>query len=99
MDTKKAQKQRKQEDKAFAELESALGDYKILNKRGEGTYGYVIKAIHKKSNAKVALKIITIVDNNPMLLQSVLREIQIMRQLSEMKENRHTTKLLDLIVH
>lgn len=67
---------------------------------GSGACGVVVRAKHRTSKNLVAIKHIraSIEDGDHYVLKKVLREIQILRHLTEMKENVHTVKILDLIV-
>ena len=74
--------------------------YKIEKIIGSGACGVVVRAKHRTSKNLVAIKHIraSIEDGDHYVLKKVLREIQILRHLTEMKENVHTVKILDLIV-
>ena len=66
---------------------------------GFGSYGEVVKAVHKKSGLTVALKFVE-GPQEGMTYRSrqLVSEIQILRKLSSVTGNDYTTKLLDVIV-
>ena len=70
--------------------------YKLLDVLGEGTFGKVIKARLRDTGKLVAIKFIEadFTQINP--IRNVIRELQILRQFTLMKENIFTTKLLDI---
>ena len=73
-----------------------LDDYKPKAVLGKGVYGEVIEARHRESQELVAIKKIK-VNKNPILYARILREIQIMKQLSAMEgSEQHVTQLLDI---
>ena len=65
---------------------------------GQGTYGTVVKAIHKKTQQKVAIKLIDNIKKDSYRLRQTLRELIILRKLSEVDKNIFTTKLIDVII-
>lgn len=65
---------------------------------GQGTYGTVVKAIHKKTQQKVAIKLIDNIKKDSYRLRQTLRELVILRKLSEVEKNIFTTKLIDVII-
>lgn len=71
-------------------------EYKLLDVIGEGTFGKVIKARHRQTSRQVAIKFIEADFTSINTLRNIIRELQILRQFSMMKENIFTTKLLDL---
>ena len=74
------------------------GEYKLKAKIGRGAYGEVVRAKHRATGEDVAIKMIK-VKSNPSLLIKLLREVKILRQLSQMPEARlHTTRLRDAVV-
>ena len=74
--------------------------YKIDKIIGSGACGVVVRAKHRIQKHVVAIKFIrtSFKDGEDYVLKKVLREIQILRHLTQMKENVHTVKILDLIV-
>ena len=73
-------------------------EYIILQPIGTGSFGQVVKAQHIQSKRIVAIKMIDDLFSSPYTFKKVIREIQILRQLSKMKRNIFTTKLLDMII-
>ena len=71
--------------------------YKILGHIGLGSYGHVVKAIHRQSKKVVAIKLMKNVFKNEYDSKRIVSEIQILRKLSTIKENIYTVKLLDVI--
>jgi serine/threonine protein kinase len=70
--------------------------YKLLDVLGEGTFGKVIKARVRETGKLVAIKFIEadFTAINP--IRNIIRELQILRQFTQMKDNIFTTKLLDI---
>lgn len=56
-------------------------DYEKIEKVGEGTYGVVYKARHKKSNKLVALKKIRLENEDEGVPSTAMREISILKEL------------------
>ena len=73
-------------------------DYKLSELVGQGSGGQIVKARHRKSNKIVAIKKIDCSFGDLHYMTYVLRELTILRQLSEMENNHFTNKLLDVIV-
>jgi serine/threonine protein kinase len=73
-------------------------DYKMVKILGKGTFGTVVKAVNRKTKAVVAIKYINGISKNSYSARKVLREVKIMRKLSQIKENVFTVKLLDIII-
>ena len=74
-------------------------EYSVKEIIGEGSYGEVRKAIHRKSNCKVAVKRIKLPPNAGMnMYSSVIREITILRKLSKHASNGFSVRLIDIIV-
>lgn len=65
---------------------------------GQGAYGTVVKAINKKTQEKVAIKLMNDIQKDSYRLRQILRELIILRKLSEIKNNIFTTKLIDVII-
>ena len=73
-------------------------EYIFLSIQGSGTFGQVVKAQSLKDNQIVAIKYIENAFDNVQLAKRTYREIIILANLSKMKNNYHTAKLLDIIV-
>ena len=73
--------------------EQRLGKYAKLEKIGEGTYGLVYKARHKKSNELVALKKIRLESEDEGTPSTAVREVSILRSLS----HPNIVKLVEVI--
>jgi len=56
-----------------------------------------VKARHRESKQVVAIKQITCLDEDDQLYKAIIREVHILRKLSIIEENCHTTKLIDII--
>ena len=72
-------------------------NYKLLEELGKGSFGTVIKAKDRKTGQKVAIKLMKDIGKSSYSLRKLLREIIILRKLSEIENNIFTTKLLDII--
>ena len=73
--------------------------YKLLEIIGQGSFGQVMRARNRVTNEIVAIKYIKTSFNHLIECRNVLRELSLLRQLSEMKHNIFTTRLQDIIVH
>lgn len=74
-------------------------DYDIIECLGKGTYGNVVKARCKQTGTKVAIKLIdNIFSGNNLLPKYVLREMQLLDQLTTMPGNIFTTSLKDIVL-
>ena len=60
---------------------SDLGDYVVQKKIGEGTFGEVSLALHKKTKQRVALKRILVNNEREGMPMTALREIRILKKL------------------
>lgn len=58
-------------------------DYKMVKILGKGTFGTVVKAVHRQTKTVVAIKYIDGISKNSYSARKVLREVKIMRKLSE----------------
>ena len=74
--------------------------YKLVEKKGQGSYGCVMGAISKLNGQEVAIKMIKNFKKYEYELVKVIREIKIMRALTEMapKSMSFFPKLIDIIV-
>ena len=76
-----------------------IDKYKVIGVLGQGGYGQVFDAINRKSGEKVAIKLIEIQERKgSYFVRKLLREIIILRKLSEMKDNVFTNRLLEIIL-
>ena len=71
-------------------------DYKLLSIIGEGSYGQVVKAINRKTKQTHAIKCLKIENNDVYKMKSCIREIQILKKLSSIKENVYAVKLWEV---
>ena len=65
-------------------------EYELKQKVGIGSYGEVVAATHISSGKLVAIKLINNVVRNEYETKKVLREIQILRKFTQMKDNHFT---------
>ena len=73
--------------------------YKLKKIIGRGGFGLVVKAVHLQSKKTFAIKHIDNIFKDDYSAKKIVREIQIMRKLSEFKDNGHTVKLHDIIAN
>lgn len=73
-------------------------DYKLAALIGSGAYGKVVKAIHRKSGKTVAIKQMDNIFHNVYDSIKLVREVQIMRHLTQMNGGKHTVQLYDVIL-
>jgi mitogen-activated protein kinase 1/3 len=73
-------------------------DYKLLEILGTGAFGTVCKAMNRKTNELVAIKLISGVNMSTYITRKVLREVQIMSRLSSKSSNIFTSKLIDIML-
>lgn len=64
---------------------------------GEGSFGRVVRARHRVTKKEMAIKQIGDAFDHQYSARKVLREIQILRKLTFMRNNVFTTKLFDII--
>jgi serine/threonine protein kinase len=76
------------------EFKLLIPDYELGAFIGEGSYGMVIKAKHKKTNRLVAIKKFLKLYQDEIDTLRVLREVSILRQL----DHPNIVKLLDIII-
>lgn len=81
-------------DKLWMAMEQ---DYEFVKVLGKGSFGEVIKAKHRVNQNVVAIKLLKDLFKDDYASKKVLSEIQILRQLSVMKSNVFTSKLLDVV--
>ena len=72
--------------------------YKLYDKLGEGSFGIVYKAKHLVTKQVVAIKMMSSIDRDNYMTRKVLRELIILRKLSEIESNLFTTKIVDVIL-
>ena len=65
---------------------------------GKGAFGTVMKAKDLSTGQHVAIKCIKDIQKDPYMLRKVLREVIILRKLSEMDKNIYTTNVIDIIL-
>lgn len=71
--------------------------YEILEFVGRGTFGQVYKARHIYSGNTVAIKLMKDICNDKYGAKKIVSEIQILRELSSIKDNVFTTMIFDII--
>ena len=72
-------------------------DYKMQALIGSGSFGQVVKARHLKTGKTVAIKRIEDIFQNMYEGIKIVREVQIMRHLTQMKKNLYTVQLYEII--
>ena len=72
--------------------------YEILKPLGNGAFGQVVKAKSKATGEIVSIKLIENCFKNIHRARLALREITILRKLSEMPGNIFTTKMIELVL-
>ena len=72
--------------------------YEILKPLGSGAFGSVVKAKMRSTGEIVSIKLIEECFKNTHRARLLLREIVILRKLSEMPGNIFTTRLIDIIL-
>lgn len=75
----------------------ALKDYEFIKLIGQGSYGEVVQAKHRNSGKEVAIKLINNIFKSEYDSKKIVREIQILRQFTQMENNSFTTKIFDII--
>ncbi|KAF9179719.1 Cyclin-dependent kinase 2 [Haplosporangium sp. Z 767] len=76
-----------------ARSETLVGDYKGLEKIGEGTYGVVYKASHKDTGRTVALKKIRLENADEGVPSTAIREISLLKEL----QHDNIVELIDVV--
>ena len=72
--------------------------YQILDIMGVGAFGTVVKATKKSSGETVAIKLIKQIQKDSYMLRKVIRELCILRKLSDIENNIYTTKVIEVIL-
>mmetsp|Transcript_7635 Transcript_7635/g.11851 ORF Transcript_7635/g.11851 Transcript_7635/m.11851 type:complete len:272 (-) Transcript_7635:597-1412(-) len=86
------------EDKLKPEWACVTQTYKLVTRLGEGSQGEVILAKVRETKEKVAIKHM-VLESSELQYKSVLREIQILKELSSSPEtSKHVTRLLDSMI-
>jgi serine/threonine protein kinase len=88
----------KPDDKLNPLWDEISEDYEVIKTLGTGAFGSVVKAKHKVTNEVVSIKMIKDCFANIHRVRMLLRELMILRKLSEMEDNIFTTKLYDVIL-
>ena len=65
---------------------------------GQGSYGFVVKAMNKETKQVVAIKLMKNIFGDIYQARKTLREIKILRKLSRIPNNLFTTHLIDIIL-
>lgn len=79
-------------------LKSIKKDYKIKENLGHGAYGIVYGCKHRQTKQEVAVKVIE-VQHESYFLKKLLREIIILRKLSDLDDNLYSTNLIDFVLY
>ena len=91
-----------QKTKKIIELDESwqivTASYQITELLGEGSFGKVVKATHRKTGQTVAIKGIREATYNEYEAVKLLREVHINRKLASFRKNQYSVKLLDIIV-
>ena len=62
-----------------------------------GNQGEVVQGIDRQTGEKVAVKLIKDIYQNIGLTRRVISEVQVLNELTQMPNNIHTAKLLDIV--
>ena len=71
--------------------------YKLTAHLGQGASGEVVSGKNRETGEKVAIKLIKNVSKSVYSARKVLREIVLLRKLSECPNNMFTVKLIEII--
>ena len=75
--------------------------YKVTSPLGKGVFGTVVGGTCRTSGLNVAIKLIDKIQTEPnstYFARKILREIIILRKLSEFKDNIFSNKIVDIIL-
>lgn len=72
--------------------------YEILKTQGIGAFGVVMKAKSKQTGEIVAIKLIRSVQKDSYQVRKVIREILILRKMTEVENNQYVTGLIEVIL-
>lgn len=64
---------------------------------GRGTFGQVVEAKHRASGKIVAIKLIEKIFEDEYESMKVIREVQLLRHFTQMKSNKYTTRVFDVV--
>ncbi len=84
--------------KADSRWDSLKNRFEILKFKGQGSFGTVAAARDRGTGQKVAIKMVSLDTEDYYPLKKLLREITIMRQLSQMDGSSLITRLLEVVV-
>ena len=84
-------------DGYWNQLEKTHG-LKMTKTLGEGSFGQVYEAQCLQSQQKFAIKLLKEPFRNTQTALQTLREIKVLRKLSQVEDNIFTTKLVDIIL-
>ena len=72
--------------------------YRITELLGSGSYGMVVKGVHRTNGTEVAIKWIGDACFNEYEAEKLFREVHILRKMSEFKDSFYTVGILDIII-
>ena len=75
-----------------------MTDYEFMKLIGVGSYGEVVQARHRKTDKIVAIKLIKDIIKSDYETKKIVWEVSILRNFTQMKNNKLVTKILDVIV-